>query len=83
MQIDIAISDDISCMDIAHLGEGNQGEVLVCGEETGTLQSVNSDKILHKQSIGWKKWSVTHFLFNLYLGLDLVGNCKSAYALHS
>ena len=40
MQIDITVSHDISCMDIAHLGGGNQGEVLVCGEKTGTLQSV-------------------------------------------
>ena len=83
MQIDMAISHGISCMDIAHLGGGNQGEVLVCDERTGTLQSVNSDRIVHKQSIAWEQWNVTHFLFDLYLGLDLVGNCKSTYLLYS
>ena len=65
MQIDIAISHDISCMDIAHLGGENQWEVLACSEKTGTLQSVNSDSpIVHKQSIAWKKWNATHILFD-------------------
>jgi hypothetical protein len=50
---------------------GNQGEVLVCSEKTGTLQSVNSDRIVHQQSIVQNKWKATHFLLNLYLGFDL------------
>ena len=33
MRIDIGISHDISCMDIAYLGGGNQGKVLACGEK--------------------------------------------------
>ena len=41
-------------------------------EKTGALQSVNS-RIVHKQCIAWKKWNAAHFLFNLYLGIDLVG----------
>ena len=49
----------------------------------GTLQSVNSDRIVHKQGIAWKQWNDTHFLFNLDLGLDLVRICKSTYSLHS
>ena len=82
MQIDIAISHNTSCMDIAHLG----GEIrLACGEKARTLLSVNIDRIVHKQTIALEKWNFTHFLFNLYLGfgLDLVGNCKSTYHLHS
>ena len=70
-------------MDIAHLGGGNQRKVLVCDEKTGTLQSVNSERIVRKQSIAQEKWNATHFLFDLYLGLDLVGNCKFTYSLHS
>ena len=53
MGIEIAISHDISCR-FAHLGGGNQ-VLVACDEEAGTLQSVNSDRIVHKQSIGWKK----------------------------
>ena len=34
-------------------GGRNQGEVLACSEK-GTLQSVNSDMVVHKQSIAQK-----------------------------
>ena len=49
MQIDIAIN--ISCMPgcCSPRGRGNEGEVLAYSEKT--LQSVNSDKVVHKHSI--------------------------------
>ena len=69
MQIDIAIN--ILCMDIAHLEGGrSQGKVLVCSR---ALQSVNSDRVVHKQSTAQTKWKATHFLLNSYLDFDLVG----------
>ena len=47
--------------------------MLACGEKTGALQSVNSDRVVHKQSIAQTKWKVTDFLLNLYLDFGLVG----------
>jgi hypothetical protein len=47
--------------------------VLAWSEKTGTLQSVNSDRVINKQSMAQKKRKATHFLLNVNLGFDLVG----------
>ena len=40
---------NISCMDNAYLEEEwNQGEVLACSRKMETLQSVSSDRVVHK-----------------------------------
>ena len=50
IEIDIAIN--MSCMVICSpRWGGNQGEVVACIEKTGTLQSVNNDRVVHEQSI--------------------------------
>ena len=47
--------------------------MIACSEKTGTLQSINSDRVVHKQSIAQAKWKTTHFLLDLYLDFGLVG----------